>query len=157
MAAERSDLADRVPPLPMGQQQLILLVLGIVIVGLGVVVGLQAFDENQRRTSVDALTQDVVRIAGDAQAWRLKPRTFGGGGGAFTGVSFADLGYAETSDTYTTITGTYTMAVDGSDLIVVGVNDGHGTGAAARVCGLTANDIVTVAGDETVTAPTACP
>ncbi len=141
----------------MGQQQLILLVLGIVIVGLGVVVGLEAFDENQRRTSVDALTQDVVRIAGDAQAWRLKPATFGGGGGAFTGVSFAGLGYAETSGTYTTTTGAFTMGVDADDLTIVGVHAGHGTGAAARVCGLTANDIVTVAGDATVTAPATCP
>jgi hypothetical protein len=141
----------------MGQQQLILLVLGIVIVGLGIVVGLNAFDENQRRTSVDALTQDIVRIAGDAQAWRMKPDVYGGGGGAFDGVSFAGLGYADTGGTYTNTTGAFTMDVDGSDLTIVGVNGGLGTGAAARVCGLTANDIVTVAGDATVTAPAACP
>lgn len=141
----------------MGQQQLILLVLGIVIVGLGVVVGLDAFDENQRRTSVDALTQDIVRIAGDAQAWRMKPDTFGGGGGAFAGISFDGLGYAVADGAYTTTTGTFTMAVDGQDLTVVGIDERLGTGAAARVCGLTANDIVTVAGDDTVTAPAACP
>lgn len=141
----------------MGQQQLILLVLGIVIVGLGIVVGLQAFDETQRRTSVDALTQDVVRIAGDAQAWRLKPAVHGGGGGAFGGISFAGLGYATTGGAYATLSGTYTMAVDGADLTLVGVDVARGTGVAARVCGLTANDIVTVAGDATVAAPAACP
>ena len=141
----------------MGQQQLILLVLGVVIVGLGIVVGLSAFDETQRRTSVDALTQDVVRIAGDAQAWRLKPMVYGGGGGAFAGVTFAALGYVETSGVYTTVTGTFTLAVDGADLTITGVDAALGTGAAARVCGLTANDIVTVAGDASVTPPAACP
>ena len=35
----------------MGQQQLLLLVLGIVIVGLAVVVGIQAFGENQKKAN----------------------------------------------------------------------------------------------------------
>ncbi len=141
----------------MGQQQLILLVLGIVIVALGIVVGLSAFDETQRRTSVDALTQDVVRIAGDAQAWRLKAPMYGGGGGAFDGISFDALGYEATSGTYTTLTGDFTLAVDGTDLTITGVDASLGTGAAARVCGITANDIVTVAGDASVSPPATCP
>ena len=53
----------------MGQQQLLLLVLGIVIVGLAVVVGIQAFGENQRKANNDALINDGIRIASDAQAW----------------------------------------------------------------------------------------
>ena len=77
----------------MGQQQLLLLVLGIVIVGLAVVVGIQAFGENQKKANADAITNDVIRIASDAQAWNLKPKAFGGGDGKFTGVSFEKLGY----------------------------------------------------------------
>ena len=77
----------------MGQQQLLLLVLGIVIVGLAVVVGIQAFGENQKKSNADALVNDGVRIASDAQAWALKPAAFGGGDGKFTGVKFTDLGY----------------------------------------------------------------
>ena len=64
----------------MGQQQLLLLVLGIVIVGLAVVVGIQAFGENQRKSSADAMINDGVRIASDTQAWSLKPTAFGGPG-----------------------------------------------------------------------------
>ena len=56
----------------MGQQQLLLLVLGIVIVGLAVVVGIQAFSENQKKANSDALVNDAIRIASDAQAWKLK-------------------------------------------------------------------------------------
>ncbi|HEX9952181.1 MAG TPA: hypothetical protein VGB53_10460, partial [Rubricoccaceae bacterium] len=62
----------------MGQQQLLLLVLGIVVVGLAVVVGIQAFGENQKKANADAITNDVIRIASDAQAWSLKPTAFGG-------------------------------------------------------------------------------
>ena len=63
----------------MGQQQLLLLVLGIVIVGLAVVVGISAFSENRIKASADALVTDGLRIASDVQAWALKPDQLGGG------------------------------------------------------------------------------
>ena len=83
----------------MGQQQLLLLVLGIVIVGLAVVVGIQAFSENQQKANLDALVNDGVRIASDLQAWSLKPQAFGGpaSGEDWTDADFGDLGY-DTSD-----------------------------------------------------------
>ena len=77
----------------MGQQQLLLLVLGIVIVGLAVVVGIQAFGENQKKANADALVNDAIRIASDAQAYNLKPTAFGGGGGTFDNIGLEQLGY----------------------------------------------------------------
>ena len=79
----------------MGQQQLLLLVLGIVIVGLAVVVGIQAFSENQQKANLDAMVNDGVRIASDLQAWSLKPQAFGGPatGEDWTNAEFSDLGY----------------------------------------------------------------
>lgn len=87
----------------MGQQQLLLLVLGIVIVGLAVVVGIQAFSENQIKANADALVLDGVRIASDAQAWRLKPQAFGGGaanpaGTPWLGLDFGKLGYKSAAE-----------------------------------------------------------
>ncbi|MDA0875367.1 MAG: GspE/PulE family protein [Bacteroidetes bacterium] len=81
----------------MGQQQLLLLVLGIVIVGLAVVVGIQAFSENQKQANADQMVNDAIRIASDAQAWKLKPGAFGGGASAtnWTGLDFGQIGYAE--------------------------------------------------------------
>ena len=64
----------------MGQQQLLLLVLGIVIVGLAVVAGINAFDENQQKSSEDALTNEGFRLASDAKAWYNKPGQYDGGG-----------------------------------------------------------------------------
>ena len=94
----------------MGQQQLLLLVLGIVIVGLAVVVGIQAFGENQKKANSDALVNDAVRIASDAQAWNLKPAAFGGGAGAFTGISFEQLGYETSNNIYSNLNGKFQMS-----------------------------------------------
>ena len=82
----------------MGQQQLLLLVLGIVIVGLAVVVGIDAFNQNRRKAQVDVVALNLVRLAASAQTWKLTPAAMGGGQGAagFTGVEtgFDQLGWA---------------------------------------------------------------
>ena len=90
----------------MGQQQLLLLVLGIVIVGLAVVVGIQAFSENQAKANADALVNDAIRIASDAQAWKLKPQAFGGGQAetGFENMTLSQLGYTVGDNSYTTAT-----------------------------------------------------
>ncbi|MCS3675707.1 hypothetical protein GGP66_003154 [Salinibacter ruber] len=62
----------------MGQQQLLLLVLSTVIVGLATVAGIQAFSENQAQASQDALTQKAVSVATDLKAITGKPSELGG-------------------------------------------------------------------------------
>ncbi len=62
----------------MGQQQLLLLVLSTVIVGLATVAGIQAFSENQQQAAVDALNQQVLEYATEAQAAASKPTEMGG-------------------------------------------------------------------------------
>ena len=159
----------------MGQQQLLLLVLGIVIVGLAVVVGIQAFGENQKKANADALTNDAIRIASDAQAWALKPTAFGGGNGSFgtayaagaavpaNAVGLAKLGYELTGTSYTNLNGTFTMAVTTSGttaitgaILIAGTNTPRGNGVKTVVCGTGPSNIVTAVGDAAVTAPTTC-
>ena len=62
----------------MGQQQLLLLVLATVIVGLGTVAGIQAFDENQTQSTQDVLTERAVSIASEFKAVTSKPKSLGG-------------------------------------------------------------------------------
>lgn len=62
----------------MGQQQLLLLVLGIVMVGLAVVVGIQAFSENRQKAELDAFSGRVVEVAAAAAAYYHTPAMFGG-------------------------------------------------------------------------------
>ena len=62
----------------MGQQQLLLLVLSTVIVGLATVAGIQAFSENQAQATQDALLQRATSVATDIVAAHNKPSQMGG-------------------------------------------------------------------------------
>jgi hypothetical protein len=62
----------------MGQQQLLLLVLSTVIVGLATVAGIQAFSENRRQATQDALVQRTTSIASDIAAASQEPEQLGG-------------------------------------------------------------------------------
>ena len=107
----------------MGQQQLLLLVLGIVIVGLAVVVGIEAFSENQKKANMDAMVSDALRITSDAQAWYLKPTAFGGGEGDFVGLTLGVLGYdTGSTTTYSNINAYYGMSVasGGASMTITG-------------------------------------
>ena len=100
----------------MGQQQLLLLVLGIVIVGLAVVVGIAAFSENRIKSNADALVTDALRIASDVQAWKLKPGQFGGALSTegLADVTLARIGYPSSDGTnYTNVNGIFSFT-DGS-------------------------------------------
>lgn len=115
----------------MGQQQLLLLVLGIVIVDLAVVVGIQAFGENQRKTTQDGMVNDAVRIASDVQAWSLKAPVFGGPseGTGFTEFGgIGTLGYElDEQLNYVTANGYYSAsATDASCVEIISVDRASG-------------------------------
>lgn len=119
----------------MGQQQLLLLVLGIVIVGLAVVAGINAFSENQKKSNKDALVTEAFRLATDAQAWKLKPEQYGGGGNDWQDkdnntFDFADLDVSASNlstttnanDTYQTPWGNVTASVS-SGVLTLALED----------------------------------
>lgn len=113
----------------MGQQQLLLLVLGMVIVGIAVVAGIQAFSEGQQKATRDAAISDAMRVISDAQAWKLKPAAFGGGANDtaadFDGISFQALGLdpaddAGTNNTnYETQNGCFTLSGSNANATIV--------------------------------------
>lgn len=116
----------------MGQQQLLLLVLGMVIVGIAVVAGIQAFSEGKEKAARDAAVSDAMRIISDIQAWKMKPTAFGGGASSSGVPDFYQLGYPEDginesdSKTYQTVNGCYTI----KDYSSSGFSDAPGTGIA---------------------------
>lgn len=83
----------------MGQQQLLLLVIGIVLVGIAVVIGINAFSEKSDEADYDAASSEAMRIAGNILSWKYMPSTLGGGSNAryLDGVTFDRLGYASTN------------------------------------------------------------
>jgi hypothetical protein len=132
----------------MGQQQLLLLVLGIVIVGLAVVVGIQAFGENQKKANADALVNDAIRIASDAQAWKLKPQAFGGGANGddndFATFSLEQVGYeVDASGNYVNLNGTFTVTGTADLLTIQAINAANANEVLVEVDGTDSDNIQT--------------
>ena len=63
----------------MGQQQLLLLILGIIAVSAALVIGIRAFDENRQKSHEDNEMVKIMDFATQAQAWKAKPGLIGGG------------------------------------------------------------------------------
>ena len=82
----------------MGQQQVLLLVFGIVLVGAFVTAGAYTFREHGVLEGRPVVFQDALQVVADLQMWKEKPVVLGGGAGrpGFRHASFRTLGYAHT-------------------------------------------------------------
>lgn len=69
----------------MGQQQLLLIVLGVIVVGIAVVVGINLFNANAESSAQDSIVSQGTNIGALAQQYYKKPTAMNGGGNSFTG------------------------------------------------------------------------
>jgi hypothetical protein len=67
----------------MGQQQLLLIVLGVIVVGIAVAVGMDQFSSSSVEANRDAIISDLNFISAFARAHYKKPVELGGGGNSF--------------------------------------------------------------------------
>ena len=67
----------------MGQQQLLLIVLGIILVGIAVVVGINVFTANSIEKKRDMLVSQCLTLASMAQKHYRVPIALAGGGRSF--------------------------------------------------------------------------
>ena len=81
----------------MGQQQLLLLVLSAIIVGVSIVIGINMFTSSATTANQDAVLQDCLHITSRAQEWLRKPTSLGGGGGFFTNLDLQKLNIPATN------------------------------------------------------------
>lgn len=98
----------------MGQQQLLLIVLGVIIVGVAVVVGINLFSSNAISSARDGMVADLNNLGANAQQFYRKPTAMGGGSYSFTGWTIPP-------ELDTTAFGIYTATVTAQSVIVVGV------------------------------------
>ena len=75
----------------MGQQQLLLIVLGVIIVGIAVVVGINLFNANAEESTKDSLVSEGTNLGAMAQQYYKKPTALGGGGNSFLGWANEDV------------------------------------------------------------------
>lgn len=78
----------------MGQQQLLLIVLGVIIVGIAVVIGINLFGTSAKQANEDQVIQECLGIISAAQQWVRKPAALGGPAvqNDFTNFDFSIIG-----------------------------------------------------------------
>ena len=69
----------------MGQQQLLLIVLGVIIVGIAVVVGINLFNANAEESAKDTIASEATNLGAMCLQYFKKPLALGGGGNSFAG------------------------------------------------------------------------
>src|SRR5258706_10979180 len=71
----------------MGQQQLLLIVLGVIIVGIAIAVGISQFGASSTEANKDGVTAGLINVAANAYGFKIRPSTLGGGSNAYNGGS----------------------------------------------------------------------
>jgi len=100
----------------LGQQQLLLVVLGIIIVGVAVFVGIGLFKANAIESKRAIMTNELVNLSAMAQQYYLKPTSLGGGSRNFTGWSIP-------AELENTAAGHYSATVFQDSIVILGVGN----------------------------------
>ena len=104
----------------MGQQQLLLVILVTIIVGIATVVAINTFGAAADSANLDAVRQDMGSIAASAQGYYMKPEMLGGGGKDFTGMTFENVAFGGTINSGNSLlafneNGTYVLGAGSTD------------------------------------------
>jgi hypothetical protein len=111
----------------MGQQQLLLIVLGVIIVGVAVITAIVLFRANAVETKRDIILNETMNIAMMAQEYYKKPKILGGGNGSFADWKISSKMSNTAAGSYSaivtaqevTLTGTGNELVNGTDSVRV--------------------------------------
>lgn len=121
----------------MGQQQLLLVILVTIIVGIATVVAMNTFGIAADSANIDSVRLDITQIAAGAQTYFMKPEMLSGGGRSFDGIDFNVISFTASAvggtdnDTAYNQNGRYVLTSDGETLQVVA----HPTSAAGFTVG----------------------
>lgn len=105
----------------MGQQQIILLILVTVIVGIATVIAMNAMENGYENSNFENITQELLNATTRAQMYYRKSSVLGGGGESFNGITINDL-KIDTSGTM----GTFTLSEVNAQSIVIDVDPASG-------------------------------
>jgi Tfp pilus assembly protein PilE len=104
----------------MGQQQMLFIVLGILVVGVAVAIAITMFTEGAVSANRDAITNDLLDLSVRAQQYYRRPKSMAGGGDNFSGLKMGALSNAAGSNSsFTNVHGTFTLTSVTSTQIVL--------------------------------------
>lgn len=124
----------------MGQQQLLLIVLGVIIVGIAVVVGINIFTASSSQANRDAVISDLTTLASMAQQFYRKPAALGGGSNTFTGWT-VPVNLSQTANMSAAVTPT--IAAQSVTLVAVGNETGNDGSTKVKVTMVVGPDVIT--------------
>jgi len=96
----------------LGQQQLLLIVLGLVVIAIAVVIGISLFRAHAISSKRDILTNETIDMAAQAISYYKRTREFGGGGKSF-------IGWQIPPQLQNTINGSYVIDQINKDEVVI--------------------------------------
>ena len=105
----------------MGQQQLLLIVLGVILVGIAVAFGINLFRANAVDAKRNNVIEECVNLASMAQQYYMRPEAFGGGGRTFDNWKIP-------SQLATTANGSYKTDTESDKVIIIGTGNEVVTG-----------------------------
>ncbi len=129
----------------MGTQQILLIVLSVIIVGIAVAVGITMFNSQASSSNRQAVIGDMNNLAASALSFYKTPSTHGGGSNSFGAAGTEDtigawigFDYAASNNTCTTSNGTYVITCADGSISIAGTgtelgNDGSANVAATMV------------------------
>ncbi|HEX9005751.1 MAG TPA: hypothetical protein VF889_00560 [Bacteroidota bacterium] len=91
----------------MGNQQLLILAVGVVVLAIAVAVGITMFKDQAASSNRDQLAVDLTQYGVRAQAYYRRPRSLAGGEGSFGGLTIDKL-----VSHPGTMNGTYSLETD---------------------------------------------
>jgi len=98
----------------LGQQQLLMVVLAIIIVGIAIAISVQLFRSNAIESKRDLLIEETTSLATMAIQYYKKPQAMGGGGRSF-------MGWEIPTQMNQTVNGNFMSAiVSASEVVITG-------------------------------------
>ena len=105
----------------MGQQQILLIVLGVIIVGLAIAVSLELFRAHSIDEKRNLLINEGSSLASAAMGYYRKPTSLGGGGNSF-------IGWVMPPSMTQTATGRFSSTAFNDSLVIIGTGNEVVTG-----------------------------
>jgi len=96
----------------LGQQQLLLIVLGLILIAIAVAVGMSLFRSHAINSKRDILINETIDMSAQAIGYYKRTREFGGGGKSF-------IGWQIPIDLQNTINGSYVISGINKDEVVI--------------------------------------
>ena len=137
----------------MGYQQILMLVLGVIIIGLSVAVGFTMFTQQMTNINRQSIISDMNIFAGVANAYYKTPANYGGGDRTWDvdrmGIWFG-YNYDAANNSISNENGIYIFSADGDVLTIMGTgtaigNDGsENVQATLQLTGLNCEIVTTI-------------